>query len=169
MNKTREEAGDKLEEVQCHCFREKKKKLQHIDFAGVHANSFGSPLNWWPKLATAQKINQWKMQTCRTIPPLFSCSLSIVVNPSIISTLVCLTTLNYKERVPLEAPVFSRGCVPLSNGSAKLRLGSAGPLMVCWSVRAHYFENPCHCHCPSSAPHFSFSNEKCVFTPSHDY
>lgn len=58
MKKTREETGDKLEEVQRHCFQEKKKKLQHIDFAGMHVNSFGSPLIWWPKLATAQKINQ---------------------------------------------------------------------------------------------------------------
>lgn len=75
------------------------------------------------------------MQTGRTSHPPFSRSLSTAVDSSTISAMSCLTTLNYKERAPLEPLVVSCGCVLLSNGSPRLLLGSAGSLMVCWSVR----------------------------------
>lgn len=44
------------------------------------------------------------------------------------STMLCLTPLDCKGRLPLEASVVSRGCVLLYNGPVGLQLNTTGRL-----------------------------------------
>lgn len=95
-------------------------------------------------------------------PALFVNS-SIILLSSTASTELCLTTLNCKGRLPLEALVVSLGCVLLYNGPVGLLRAPQVHLMVCWSVRAHYSENPCHCPCPFAVTHFSSPVMRCLY------
>lgn len=89
--------------------------------------------------------------------------LAIILHSSTTSTELCLTTLNCKGRLPLEALVVLLGCVSPHNGAVGLLCAPQVHLMVCWSFRAHYSENPCHCPCPSSTPHFSSLVMRCLY------
>lgn len=125
--------------------------------------------------AATHTINM-NMKTCRVmliqhlLHSLSIVSIAITVHSSTTSTELCLTTLNCKGRLPLEALVVSRVCVLLYNGPVGLLLSTAGLLNGVLICSSPLLRESLSLPLPFLGPTLQLTgNEMSVFTPSPDY
>lgn len=85
-------------------------------------------------------------------------------------TKLCLTALNCKGRMPLEALVISRGCVSLHNGPVGLLLGTTGLSNAALMCESPLLRESLSLPLPFLCATLQLGgNEMSVFTPSPDY